>query len=60
YKQVGLEIELGNFKPNKIVNHTHQGSIGNLYNDEICTYKNGVVSEFSFVKVHKAENELIK
>ena len=60
YKQVGLEIEQGNFKPNKTVNHTHQGSIGNLYNEEICTYKNAVVSEFSFEKVHKAEKKLLE
>jgi len=35
YKQVGLEIEAGNFKPNKDVNHTHEGSIGNLCTESI-------------------------
>jgi len=60
YKQVGLEIEAGNFKPNKTVNHTHQGSIGNLFNDEICRYKNEVVSQFTFEKVHQAEESLLK
>jgi len=59
YKQVGLEIEAGNFKPNKTVNHTHQGSIGNLFNDEICQYKNEVVSQFSFEKVKEAEKSLL-
>jgi argininosuccinate lyase len=60
YKQVGKEIEEGNFKPNKTVQHTHQGSIGNLFNDEICSYKNDVVLEFSFEKVHSAIKELLK
>ncbi len=59
YKQVGLEIEAGNFKPNKTVNHTHQGSIGNLFNDEICAYKNEVISQFSFEKMQQAEARLI-
>ncbi len=35
YKQVGLEIEKGVFKPNKEICHTHEGSIGNLCTQEI-------------------------
>jgi len=60
YKQVGLEIEAGNFKPDKTVHHTHQGSIGNLCNNEIIAYKNQVLAEFTFDKVRKAEKELLK
>jgi len=60
YKQVGLEIEAGNFKPDKTVHHTHQGSIGNLCNNEIIAYKNQVLAEFTFEKVRKAEKELLK
>jgi len=60
YKQVGQEIETVNFKPDKTVNHTHQGSIGNLFNDEICRYKDEVVSLFTFEKVHQAEESLLK
>ena len=59
YKQVGLEIEAGNFKPDKTVHHTHQGSIGNLYNEQICSYKNEVLALFTFDKVHQAEKELL-
>lgn len=29
YKQVGLDIEKGNFEPEQTVQHTHEGSIGN-------------------------------
>ena len=59
YKQVGLEIEAGNFNPNKSINHTHQGSIGNLFNDEISIYKNSILSEFCFEKVKDAERNLL-
>ena len=35
YKKVGREIEEGSFTPNRSLNHTHEGSIGNLCNDQI-------------------------
>ena len=35
YVQVGQSIENQNFEPNKNLNHTHEGSIGNLCNEEI-------------------------
>jgi len=60
YKKVGLEIEAGNFKPVKTVNHTHEGSIGNLCNDEICAYKDGILDQFTFEQVHNAEKALLK
>ncbi len=58
YKQVGLEIEAGNFKPDKTVKHTHEGSIGNLCNNEICIYKDDILSQFTFRKVREAEKKL--
>ena len=60
YKQVGLEIEAGNFKPNKTVNHTHQGSIGNLCNDKIRIYRDDILSQFTFKNVKEAEANLLK
>ncbi len=35
YRQVGREIEAGTYRPEKTLNHTHEGSIGNLCNEEI-------------------------
>ena len=35
YKRIGLDIEAGNFKPQKQLNHTHEGSLGNLCLDKI-------------------------
>jgi argininosuccinate lyase len=60
YKQVGLEIEAGNFKPNKSIKHTHQGSIGNLFNAEISTYKNEILTQFTFNNVREAEERLLE
>jgi len=40
YKIVGMNINEGNFYPDKTVNHTHKGSIGNLCLDEIVAKKN--------------------
>ena len=59
YKQVGLEIEAGNFTPDKTVNHTHQGSIGNLCNDEILAYKDSIIKEFNFNQVRLAIDQLL-
>lgn len=35
YQQVAAKIKAGNYKPNRKLNHTHTGSIGNLANDLI-------------------------
>jgi len=59
YKQVGLEIEAGNFNPAKTVNHTHEGSIGNLCTNEIRNYKLDVCSKFNFEQMINAENNLL-
>lgn len=59
YKQVGLDIERGNFGHNKKVNHTHEGSIGNLYNDHIDLLKQQVIGQFNFKKVVSAEQALL-
>jgi len=60
YKQVGLAIEAGKFEPDKSVQHTHEGSIGNLCNDKIVQYKNEIISQFHFDKVSAALNDLVK
>lgn len=59
YKQVGLEIEKGNFSHDKKVNHTHEGSIGNLRNDGIQLLKQQIVDQFYFDKVVDAEKKLL-
>lgn len=59
YKKVGLEIEAGQFKPNKNIHHTHEGSIGNLCNDKIIALMEKSFESFNFKKVDQAEKELL-
>lgn len=59
YRKVGLDIEAGNFTPNKKINHTHEGSIGNLCNKEIAALMESVIAQFPFEKVNNAESALI-
>jgi argininosuccinate lyase len=60
YKKVGLDIEVGNFTPDKNITHTHEGSIGNLCNDAIVALEQEIISGFNFAKVNKAEQKLLK
>ncbi|GHT39606.1 argininosuccinate lyase [Bacteroidia bacterium] len=60
YKQVGLEIEAGNFVPDKKVYHTHEGSIGNLCNDRIEILKEEIIDSFDFEKVNDAIQKLLE
>lgn len=59
YKEVGLEIEAGNFVPDKHIHHTHEGSIGNLCNEEIAQRMDLLFKQFDFEKVRIAENRLL-
>ena len=61
YKQVGQEIESGNFEVNKDVKHTHEGSIGNLCNNEILLQMKAVIERLniSFARIEKCEKDLI-
>lgn len=59
YKQVGLSIEAGKFIPTKEVNHTHEGSIGNLCNDNISALIQNILDGFTFNRVNEAEKRLL-
>jgi len=59
YKKVGIDIENGNFSPHKEINHTHEGSIGNLCNDRIDLLKQNTLDQFDFAKVKAAKQELL-
>ena len=60
YKQVGLAIESGQFVADKQVHHTHEGSIGNLCNQQIRYLKEQIIKGFAFDKVNQAENKLLE
>ena len=59
YKNIGLSIENGTFKPLREVKHTHEGSIGNLCNEQIKNQFNNVYRSFNFDKVNLALQKLL-
>ena len=59
YQQIGAEIENTSFNPIKTVNHTHEGSIGNLCNEEIAECMQDVLKLFHFEKIDAAIEKLL-
>ncbi|MGL5563917.1 MAG: lyase family protein, partial [Tannerellaceae bacterium] len=59
YKEVGLDIESGNYTPNYDIHHTHEGSIGNLCNEKIELLAQEILSDFNFEKMKRAEDQLL-
>lgn len=59
YKKVGLDIEAGTFTPNKKINHTHEGSIGNLCNEQITAFMESTYNTMNFSKSREAEKALL-
>ncbi len=58
YRRVGAQIEAGEYKPDKEVNHSHLGSIDNPATGQIAALMDDVIAQFDFGKVEKAEAEL--
>lgn len=48
YKQIGLAIEKGDFDPERNVNHSHEGSIGQLNLEEIKGQMDSAIAQFNF------------
>jgi argininosuccinate lyase len=62
YKMVGQKVQDGTFTApvlNQTVNAAHEGSIGNLCNEEIKNRMQQVVDSFHFDKVHMAVQGLL-
>lgn len=59
YKKVGLDIEAGNFTYTPATAHTHEGSIGNLCNDELKRMMDNVIEKYNFEKVNLAIQQLL-
>ena len=59
YKKVGKEIQDGAYQPCKTVEHTHEGSIGNLCLDKIEQKMYSIVQQFNFEKVDDAIRSLL-
>lgn len=59
YRQIGEQVEKGAFKHTGAIKHTHEGSIGNLCNDDIVAQMDLIIGKLPFATVHKAIDELI-
>jgi argininosuccinate lyase len=59
YKKIGIEIEQGKFTYSTTVNHTHEGSIGNLCNEKISEAFRRTLASFEFEKSNSAVAKLI-
>ena len=60
YRKVGRGNEAGRFRPCKEVHHTHAGSMGNLCNDRIKAFMQGIVSRIDFGRALAAEKALVE
>jgi len=60
YRIIGHEINDGTYSPNRNLNHTHEGSIGNLCNPQITNMMQEVLGRFNFIKVTSAIEDLLK
>lgn len=59
YKKVGLDIEQGKFSYTTHINHTHEGSIGNLMTAKIESNFQEILKRFDFQKVNRAITDLL-
>lgn len=60
YKKVGKDIESGNYDPEIRINHTHEGSIGNLNLSEIRAAMDTILSGFNFQLSKTAIENLLR
>lgn len=60
YIKVGNEVENGSYKKPKKINHTHEGSIGNLCNQEIKNNMKKIVQQFPIFEIEEKIQKLVK
>lgn len=59
YKQIGMAIEESRFTHTQDLNHVHEGSIGNLCNNQISEMMQKTLEKFGFEKVQTAISKLL-
>ena len=60
YRKIAQDIKTGNYHPEKMVRHSHEGSIGNLCNDKIALRMKRILQEFNFRKTDIAIKALLQ
>ena len=59
YRQVGKAVQEGSFHFSGKLQHSHEGSIGNLCNDRITALMDDVYGGFAFNRILEAEKQLL-
>ena len=59
YKEVAAQIADGSYRSDHHLNHTHEGSIGNLCNDRIAQKVEKVMAQFQFERKDRAVEKLL-
>lgn len=59
YKKVGQQIEVNKFSHSPNVQHSHEGSIGNLCNDQITRMMTDQLARFDFKKTETSLQQLL-
>ncbi len=60
YRKIGQQIAEGTFSPDRNLNHTHEGSLGNLCNEQIADKMQAVVQQFNFEHAERAVQRLVE
>lgn len=59
YKNISKQIAEGSFRPSKVINHTHEGSIGSLCNNDIRRKFDAIYTSFSIQKIDEVKKMLV-
>jgi argininosuccinate lyase len=59
YRKVGLEIEANRFTYSRELHHSHEGSMGNLCNEQIAANMKQIIESFRFENYHNAIDKLL-
>ncbi|MDQ2719157.1 MAG: argininosuccinate lyase [Bacteroidota bacterium] len=60
YKKIAGEVENNTFKTDMKMNHSHEGSIGNLQNNSVKIMMEKIIARFNFKKVDEALQKLLQ
>ena len=50
YREIGMQVQQGTYRPTRTVHHTHEGSIGNLCTEQIRQKFNDAIQSFGLPK----------
>lgn len=60
YREIGMQVAEGTFRSSGELHHTHEGSAGNLHNEEIAKMLQKTLALFNFDEVNLALKKLLQ